>query len=100
MAKSLGLLYMQHKHLHFTQRNNLSLSSLLVDFHHTHRCPNAHSTLNDVTTQNDRVSVSKGFQDLETNRPDGVGGGLFSLGFLNLGHVLGESIEEMVDNHS
>lgn len=83
---------------HFTQTNNLLLSSHRIWLDDTERCADAQRTINDVHSENDGITFGKASDGTKSTRPDSLRSSVSSLGFHHFGVVSSESVEKVVNN--
>jgi hypothetical protein len=86
------------EHPHFPKIYDLPLLGHWVGLNHCNRGADAQSPVQDVHSKDDRVSLTEGSDDLEPAWPDSLRSSIFPLGLDYFGVVLGEGIEEMVDD--
>ena len=85
---------------HLPKVDDLLLLRLGIDLDHAKRRANTKSTIQDIDTKDDGVTLREGGDRLEAAGPDSLRGGISTLGFHNLRVVSGERVEQMVDDVS
>lgn len=86
--------------LHLAQLNNLLLLCHWVDFHDAEGSAHAQGTVNDVDTKDNRVSLGKGRNDLESTGPNSLRSSISALRLHDLIVIRREGIEQMVNDIS
>lgn len=84
--------------LHFAQVDNFLLLRLRVDLNDAQRRSNAQRAIEDVDSKDDRITLRKRGNDLETAWPDGLRRSIPPLCLHDLLIVRREGIEEVVDD--
>lgn len=86
--------------VHFSEIYNLLLLGRWIRLHYSEWGSNAQCTVEDIDTQNNRVSFTECSDDFESTGPHSLGSSIFTFCLCDLFIVLLELVEQVVDDIS
>jgi hypothetical protein len=88
------------RNVHLSKLDDLPLLCSLVYTHDTHWGTDPERSLDDITSENNGVSVGKCLDDGKSDGPDCIAHGIAFTSFNDFGEVLLESVKQVVDDGS